>query len=126
MARNEQLVKFALAYPRVYGLITMLIGILLAGYFLVWPVMQMEQHAAHIEYSPPLGAVGALAVLLGLLILVFGQRVIGIALMEHHDRIDHYGKARVYVGYAILIVVSIAFYIYCDHYIAAHGYTETH
>lgn len=126
MARNEHLVRFALANPRIYGLIMAVIGAALAGYFLIWPAMQMEQNVAHVEYSAPLGAAGGFIVLLGLVVLVLGERAVGLALMEHSDRIEHYGQTKVYIGYAIVGLVFIAFYIYCDHYIAAHGYTETH
>ncbi|MBS1595099.1 MAG: hypothetical protein JST90_12330 [Bacteroidetes bacterium] len=126
MAGNEQLVKFALAYPRPFGLILAVIGAALAGYFLIWPAMQMEQQVAHVEYSAPFGAIGGYMVLMGLLILVLGDRIIDVAVMESSDRIARYGQTRVYIGYAVMFIAFIAFYIYCDMYIAAHGYTETH
>ncbi len=126
MAQNEQLVKFALTYPRSFGLILALIGAALAGYFLIWPAMQMEQQAAHVEYSAPFGAIGGYMVLMGLLILVLGDRIIDVAVMESSDRIARYGKTKVYIAYAVLIIFMMAFYFYCDHYISAHGYTETH
>ncbi len=124
MARNENLVKFALAYPRAFGLILVLLGAAMATYFLIWPAIQMERNVAHIEYSAPMGAVGGTTFLIGLLILVLGDMVIGLALMEHSDRIERYGQTRVYIVYGLLVLASFAFYFFCDQYIAAHGYVE--
>ena len=124
MARNENLVKFAMAYPRAFGLILILIGACLAGYYLIWPAIQMERQVDHISYSSPVGAVGGLVVILGIITLIFGDAVVGISLMEHSDRIERYGKSKVYICYALLFLASIAFYIFCDHYIEAHGYKQ--
>lgn len=126
MNAKENIVRFALAYPRVYGLLMAVIGAAIAGYFLIWPAIQMERHEAQIEYSAPFGATGGFMVLIGLVVLLLGGRVIDLAVMENRDRIERYGKTKVYIGYALIGIAFIVFYIFCDQYIAAHGYTETH